>query len=356
MKLPFFGNNYRLSSAEELALVEGLSIMLAAGIPILEALDSIAEDAVSKNAKELVRSLADEINSGKTLSAALEKYPESFDRVLVSIVRSGEESGNLDKVLAELTENIKTSIETTNNIRSALFYPILVMISLIAVSFYLFIFALPRVAKVFLDLGITLPAYSAFILRSSLFIQKYYVYVILLFLLAVVVVIRLLMNRKIRSFFFSILARIPSIRSLVRFMDLSKFTNTVSLLLSAGLPIIEALDTAANVVVSPKLRDAILFLKESLTQGSSLSEAMKKRGDSFPSLLRQIVGVGEETGNLDESLKEISGHYEKQFTDIVKNLTVLLEPILLIIIGVVVGVVLLSIIAPIYQLIGQINP
>ncbi|MDP2720634.1 MAG: type II secretion system F family protein [bacterium] len=355
MNLPFFGNNYKLSSEEKLALVEGLSIMLSAGIPILEALDSISEDAVNKNAKELVRDLSDQINRGKTLSEALEKYPDSFDRVLVSIVRSGEESGKLDKVLAELTENIKTSIETTNNIRSALFYPILVIISLVVVSFYLFIFALPRVAKVFLDLGINLPAYSAFILRSSLFVQKYYVYVILLFLLVVVVGIRLLMNRKIRSFFFSILARIPSIRSLVRFMDLSKFTSTTSLLLSAGLPIIEALDIAANVVVSPKLRGAIVFLKDSLTQGSGLSEAMKKRGESFPSLLRRVVGVGEETGNLDESLKEISGHYEKQFTDIVKNLTVLLEPILLIIIGVVVGVVLLSIIAPIYQLIGQIN-
>ncbi len=139
-------------------------------------------------------------------------------------------------------------------------------------------------------------------------------------------------------------------------MDLSRFTKTTALLLTAGVPIIDVLDISKNVIISPKLKADIEYLKDSLTEGINLADAMKTRPKSFPSLLKQVIGVGEETGNLDKALEDISGHYEKKFTDIIKNLTVLLEPILIVLIGILVGVVLLSIIVPIYQLISQIGP
>lgn len=356
MKIALFSQKYQLSQNEKLALVEGLSIMLSAGIPILEALESIEEDASQRQAKEVIRGLSKQLSSGKSLSSAMSTYPATFDSVLISIVRSGEESGKLDQVLADLAENLKSSIETANNIKSALFYPALVIVVLIAVSFYMFIFALPKIAQVFLDLGVHLPAYSSFILRSSLFIHDYSLFVVGIFLLIVLAFVYLFRNAKTRVFLFSFLAKLPPIGSLVKYMDLSRFTNTSSLLLSAGVPIIDALEIAGSVVFSPKLKRDIGFLKDSLVSGANLSDSMKERPTSFPSLLRRVVGVGEETGNLDKSLSDISKHYQKKFTDIVKNLTVLLEPTLLVIIGVVVGAVLLSIVMPIYQLIGQINP
>lgn len=356
MNLPFRSKSLKISQAEKLAIVEGLSIMLSAGIPILEALESISEDVVNKKTKLILTGLSQEISSGKTLSDAMSNYPEAFDPVFINIVNTGEASGNLDKVLSQLAENLKSSIETANDIKSALFYPALVIVILTAVSFYMFSFALPRIAKVFLDLKVNLPAYSAFILKSSLFFQKYVLFIASGFIVLILLFIRLLYVTRFRRAFFTLLIKVPAIKTLIRFMDLHRLTNTTSLLLSAGLPIIEVLDISKNVVVSPQLKADVDYLKDSLAQGSSMTEAMKSKPKSFPALLRRVIGVGEETGSLDKALADISDYYEKKFTDIVKNLTVILEPVLIVLIGIMVGAVLISIVAPIYQLIGQINP
>jgi type IV pilus assembly protein PilC len=356
MKLPFTSKINKLTESDKLAVVEGLSIMLSAGIPILESLESIAEDTVNKSAKSVIQGLSDEISSGQTLSDAMGKYPDSFDTVMISIVKSGEASGNLGKVLSHVANNIKANIDTVNNIKAALFYPILVVVALIGVSLFAFTYSLPQVAKVFLDLDIDLPFYSRLILNSSLFFKKYVLYFAAGFLLALIVAIRLLIIPRFRRSFFSFLTKVPSIKTLIKYMDLSRFTNTSSLLLKAGVPIIEVLGISKNVVTSPKLKLAIDNLQDSLAQGLNLSDAMKGKADSFPSLLRRVVGVGEETGNLDKTLDDISDHYEKKFADIIKNLTVLLEPILIVLIGIVVLIVLLAIIVPIYQVIGQLNP
>ena len=153
-----------------------------------------------------------------------------------------------------------------------------------------------------------------------------------------------------------ILMKLPLINNLVRYIDFSRFSNTVSLLLKAGVPIIEVLDISKNVVTSPKMRLDVGLVRNLLTEGSNISDAMKKHPQSFPSLIRRLTAVGEETGGLDKSFDKISKYYEKKYMDIVKNLTVLLEPILLVLIAVVVGVVLLSIIVPIYQGIAQFGP
>jgi len=356
MKLPFTSKNLKISADDRLAIIEGLSIMLDAGVPIIEALESLSEDIPKKNTKKVLEALTKQISSGKSLAEALSILPDTFDPVLINIVKAGETSGKLDQVLSQLAQNLKSNMETADNIKSALFYPILVLITLTAVSFYMFAFALPKIADVFLELSVELPAYSEFILNSSLLFEKYWLLIAALIIISVLIGIKLLSIPKIRRRLLAIITLIPTLKSLVRYMDLSRFTNTSALLLGAGIPIIEVLEITKGVVVSPKLNADISSISDSLAQGTRLAEAMKKRPDSFPALLRRVISVGEETGSLDKSLAHISEHYEKKFTNIVKNLSVLLEPILLVVIGIMVGVVLLSIITPIYQLIGNINP
>ena len=356
MNLPFFSKEIKLSPNERLLIIESLSIMLAAGIPILEAFDSIAEDAANKKAKRLATEISAEISKGKTLSQSMAGYPKIFDEVFLNIVKSGEESGNLDKVLSQTAEDLKATIDTVSNIRSALFYPILVIVVLIGVTFYMFAFSLPQIAEVFLDLRIELPAYSAFILNSSVFFSKNLNFFVLGFAVFGLFTFWLFTVSKVRRFFFLILMKLPLINNLVRYIDFSRFSNTVSLLLKAGVPIIEVLDISKNVIISPKMRLDVGLVRNLLTEGSTISDAMKKHPQSFPSLLRRLTAVGEETGGLDKSFDEISKYYEKKYMDIVKNLTVLLEPILLVLIAVVVGVVLVSIIVPIYQGIAQFGP
>lgn len=356
MKLPFTSQNLKISADERLAIIEGLSIMLAAGVPILEALESLSEDILKKNTKKVLESLTKQISSGKSLAEAMSTLPDTFDPVLINIIKAGEASGKLDEVLSQLAENLKSSMETADNIKSALFYPVLVLATLTAVSFYMFAFALPRIATVFLDLSVKLPAYSEFILNSSLLFKKYWLFIAAFIIISILIGIRLLSIPKIKRRLLAVITLIPTLKNLVRYMDLARFTNTSALLLGSGIPIIEVLEIAKGVVISSKLNADISDITDSLAQGTRLAEAMKKRPDSFPALLRRVIGVGEETGSLDKSLANISNHYEKKFTNIVKNLSVLLEPILLIVIGAMVGVVMLSIITPIYQLIGNINP
>ena len=276
--------------------------------------------------------------------------------MLISIVRSGEVGGKLDEVLAQVAENLKSNIETASNIKSALFYPILVIVVLIAVGFYAFAFALPKVAEIFLDLNLNLPLYSRIILKFSLFFAKYRYFFIAAFIILLLLSVQLYKIERLRKSLFAFLTKIPAVRTLVRFMDLARFTNTVSLLLKSGVPIIEVLEISRNVVVSPKLKLDIDFVKDELAKGSTLAEGMKKRPASFPALLRRVAAVGENTGNLDQTLGNISAHYQKNFTDIVKNISVLLEPILIVLIAVLVGAMLISIIVPIYQGIGQLTP
>lgn len=355
MNLPFFSGKIKLKSNEKLLIIESLSIMLAAGIPILETFESIADDATNKDTRQLSRSLSNEISKGKSLSESMALYPLIFDKVFLNIIKSGEQSGNLDKVLAQSAADLKADIDTINNIKSALFYPALVILVLVGVTFYMFAFALPRIAEIFLELKIDLPPYSSFILNSSIFFREHLLVFVLGFTFLAVLLAWLLTLRKARKFIIYILIKIPTINSLVTYIDLSRFTNTTSLLLKAGVPIIEVLEISKNVVISPKLRLDIGLLTDSLTQGSTLIDAMKERQKSFPALLRRLAGVGEKTGSLDKSLEEVSKYYEKKYTDIVKNITVLLEPILIVLIATLVGAVLLSIIVPIYQGIGQLG-
>ncbi|OGY22662.1 MAG: hypothetical protein A2126_01590 [Candidatus Woykebacteria bacterium GWB1_45_5] len=356
MKLFKFTETQKLNDNEKLAIIESLSIMLTAGIPILEALDSITEDAPNKKTKAVVAGISQGINSGKTLSESLSTYPESFDLVLINIIKSGEVGGKLDEVLSQVAANLKENIETANNIKSALFYPILVIVVLIGVGFYAFAFALPKVAEIFLDLNIDLPIYSLFILKFSLFFAKYRYFFIAGFIVLLLLLARAFKVPRLRKIFFTALTKIPAVSNLVRYMDLAHFTNTVSLLLTSGVPIIEVLEISQNVVTSPKLRLDINFVKDELAKGSTLAEGMKKKGESFPSLLRRVAAVGENTGNLDQTLANISRYYEKKFTDIIKNISVLLEPILIVLVAILVGAILLSIIVPIYQGIGQLTP
>jgi len=355
MNLPSFFSSKKLSEGEKLVFIESLSTMLRAGIPILEALESISEDSTSKKSREIFSHVASQISSGKTLSEALEKYPDSFDPVFTSIVRSGEAVGNLDKVLSQAAENLKENIETSSNIKSAMFYPALIVLVLIAVSFYSFAFALPKVAEIFFQLKLKLPAYSAFILKSSLFFSKYRYLLIALFSLLMLILYKVLTTKRARKILLSLFTSIPTVAQIVKLLDLARFTNTCAMLLKAGVPIIQVLDIAKDVVVAKPLTQAIESVKTEITQGDSLEAAMKKHPKVFPSLLRRIVKVGEESGTLDQSLQDLSENYSRKFTEIIKNITTVIEPVLIVLIACVVAILMLSIIAPLYQGIGALN-
>ena len=355
MKLPTLSNNIKLSDSENLFILDSLSTMLASGIPIIEALNSIEEDTTSNKTKVVVKTITEEISNGKSLSESFGRFPECFDPVFLSIIKSGEASGKLDSVLQSAAKNLKKNIETKGNIKSALLYPAIIIGVLFLVAFFVFGYSLPKVAKVFFDLRLNLPTYSSIVLKSALWFCDNKFTIIFFLSFIVVLFYFLLKIKKIKKKLFNTLFNLPLISNIVRLKDFSSFTQTTGLLLSAGVPIINALEISKNVVSSAKLRKDLERVITELTEGSSLAKSMKTASKSFPSLLRRVIGVGEESGKLDKSLSDISEFYERKFTEIIKNLTVIIEPVLLIFIATLVALVLVSVVLPIYQGIGSIN-
>ncbi len=345
----------RLPFVEKFTIVETLGIMLAAGIPILDALESIEEDATSNNTKGVVKAIRESVQRGNTLVESFSQFPKIFDDIFLSTIKAGEESGNLDRVLKDLSDDLKQTEELKSDIRGAMFYPAIVMGVLVFVLTILLGFVVPRVANVFERLNIPKPLPTQILLSTALFLKEYYLFVLAFLIIMAILTAFSLSNKDVRTRLFTMFFKLPLFGSILKYLDLSRFSQTLSLLLSAGIPIIKAIETSGGVVINQKTKREIEEIKHKLTQGHGLASSMREY-KTFPTLMTRIVSTGEQTGNLDKVLGEVASHYHTKLSRRVKTIATALEPILIIIVGVIVGAVILAIISPIYQLIGQIRP
>ena len=346
VKLPF---------DEKAAIVESLGIMLDAGIPILEALDSIEADSTSPKTKQVVQIIRDSTQKGHSLAESFSQFPNIFDEILINTVKAGEESGSLDKVLKELTESLKRTEELKSDVRGAMIYPAIVFVVLFFVLVVLMGFVIPRIAVVFDRLNIPKPLPTRILLSTSTLFSDYFLYFIGFIVLLTLLIIYTLSQKGTRKKLFTASFHLPIFGSILRYLDLARFSGTLSLLLSSGIPIIRAVESSATVVINHKTFMELTEITHNLTKGENLSSSMRKY-KTFPTLMTRIISTGEKTGRLDEVLAEVSSHYHSNLRRQVKVLSTSIEPILIVIIGIIVGLVILAIISPIYQLIGQISP
>lgn len=344
-----------LPNDEKLDLTDNLATMLTCGIPILTAVDALLEDATHPTVKIVLRKIADGLREGKPLYRILAELPLFFDPVYVNIVRAGEEGGNLDVVLQELARGIKSRVALTQKIKSAFLYPTLVIGLLVVVLGFVFSFSLPRIGKVFQGLRIPLPwPTRVLVFLSKVFTQYTFLFIMGFFAMLVLFVL-ILRSRKVRELTVRYVRHFPYARELLYEIDFAYFTRNLSMLLSSGMPIIDAFELSSDTVVQENIKKAVLGIRDYLVQGKNLADSFREYGRIFPSVIVQIIGTGEESGTLDKALLSLAERYDTRVSDRLRNLAVLLEPILLIIIGVSVGGVLLAILAPIYQMIGQIS-
>lgn len=345
----------RLPSVEKIAIVESLAIMLASGIPILEALDSIEEDSTSLNTKGVIDAIRDSAQKGNSLADSFSQFPKVFDDIFINTVKAGEESGSLDKVLKQLSDNLRQTEQIKADVRNAMLYPAIVLAVLLFVLVILLGFVVPKVAEVFNRLSIPKPLPTKILLSTASFLNQNYIFVLVILATIAILASILLSKKEIRRKIYTISFRIPLIGIILKYLDLSRFSGTLSLLLSAGIPIIRAVEASSSVMINQKTKLQIAEITHELTEGKSLAESMRKY-KSFPTLMTRLISTGEKTGSLDKVLAEVSSHYHTKLSRQVKTLSTTLEPILIIIIGVIVGAVIIAIISPIYQLIGQIQP
>lgn len=344
--------NIALNNNEKLGLIGNLATMLNSGIPILEAVDSIGRE-VRGNQKVIMDTLHKDLNEGMTVSASLARFPRVFDKVAISLLQAAEESGTLDTSLRDLVASIKKDIEFNERVKGALVYPLLVMGVFGLVMLLIFIFVAPRIGKVFLNMKVTLPLATKLIINTSQFLLSKYLFILVgLTLLISLTVYVYQMHRKV---LLNLIYSLPFFSGLARTIDLAKFCRSLALLLSAGIPITTALELAERTISKKDIELIIKHCRQKVSQGSRLSEGLRQH-KHIPGIMISIVEAGERSGTLEKSMQELYEHFEREAGAALKMFTVMLEPVLLVVVGGMVGGIMLSIIAPIYGLIGQITP
>lgn len=345
--------NINLSSQERLNLISNLGTMLSAGIPILDAVDSGLKEARG-NPKKILEKLKEDLKEGKTIAESFAASPGAFDPITTSLIKSAEESGTLDITLKDLVVSYKKEMEFSEKVRAALVYPALVIIVFLGVLLLILGFVIPRIAVVFARLNVPLPLPTKILIFLSDILLQSTVWVILVVVIIAILAILLYKTQKkeLINFFYSL----PLLSKLALEIDFARFTHNLSLLLKAGIPITESLELCRSIVARRDVESLIKQSKDAVDAGKKLSDGFASNTKHIvPESMMRITEAGEKSGTLEKSMQDLSDYFETRVENSLKTVTTLLEPILLVVIGLFVGILMLSIVSPIYQLIGQIR-
>lgn len=347
------GHGRSLSLDEKVFLTQNLGTFLKSGIPIAEALTTTANDAPTKRLRGVLQQVSYDVRSGRTLAASLATFPAAFDPALLALVEAGEEAGQLDVMLLSLTEKFRQEAATLARVKSALVYPAIVLVSLVLLGAMLVFFALPKITTVFDRFAIDLPIVTEWLIRFSRAVNAHRILGLVVVgggLAGLVGLAGLPATRRVAV---SIASRLPWLSTIVRYLDVERFTATLAILLRAGVPIQRALEVAGRAISRPAFANQILPAARRVAEGKRLAEALT--GSALPAMALSLIAAGERSGTLADNLDSLSTYYRDHLEESLRTFTALIEPTLTLIVGLVIGVVVISIIAPIYQLIGQLN-
>lgn len=339
--------------SEVVAFTRQFSTMISAGLPISRALEVLANQSTNKGFQKIITEVLRSVEGGVSLSTSLSVYPKTFNETYISLVRAGESSGKLDIILKKLAENMEAERDLDSKFKSAMVYPIIVFIAMIGVFILLMVFVIPKLSEMYTNMNIELPFVTRMMISTSNFMVKY-IYIFIILIIGVVFGIRSFTQSKQGKIFISeALIKFPVFGKITLEKDFSRFSRTLSLLINSAVPIVDALNIVSTLMTSNTLRNAVLDAALHVEKGQSLSNYFRS-STKFPSLLGQMAGVGEETGRMDEVLERVAIYYEGEVDNKVKGLSSALEPIILVMLGVMVGFLIISIITPIYKLTSSI--
>ena len=344
----------KITALDRITFAENLSIMIKAGVSMIEALDVMGRDTKNPYFKQVLSDIRFGLENGKPLSEGLANFDKDFNNVFVSLVKAGEASGKLAEVLGQLAVQLKKDYNLVSKIKGAFAYPIVLIVGTIFVAILLMTFVLPKLVTIFESSDLKLPVST----RIVFFISRVLGYKPTLTIAVIVVlaigIILLLRQKSVRKFLNQLVFRIPVISTMMHQIELVRFSRTLGNLLKSGVPIIKSLEIAAESSSLDEFRKLSIGAKEDIAKGVSLTNAFRKNRKLFPELLVSVMQVGEKTGELDTLLLNVADFYEEQVDNSLRSVTGLVEPILLVIVGLAIGGMAISIILPIYQLIGSI--
>lgn len=355
LKTKAFGAIFSSVKTQELVVfAHNLNTMMTAGLPLSRAMSILERQTKNKALKKTIASLIDEIGRGSTLSAGMQKFPKIFSPLFVSMVRAGEESGGLSQALEVVGNQLEKSYLLKKKIKGAMIYPSVVLTALVGIGILMFIYVVPTLSATFKELHTELPLSTRIIIGLSDFLANHIVIALGTILGAVGFFVAALRTKAGRRMFEFSIFRLPVVGDLVRESNAARTARTLSSLLSSGVGMLEAITITEDVMQNSYYKDAMRIAGEKAQKGIPLSTVFIEQDKIYPPLVGDMVEVGEETGKLAEMLFNLAVFYENEVDDATKNMSTIIEPVLMLVIGGSVGFFAISMISPMYSVMGNI--
>lgn len=351
-KLPGFRS--KISQKELAIFTRQFATMIDAGLPLVQCLDILGMQQENGTFKTVILKVKEDVESGSTFADALGKHPKVFDDLFVNLVAAGEVGGILDTILSRLAAHIEKAMKLAKKIKGAMVYPSTIIAVAVIVTVVLLVYVIPIFGKMFQDFGQALPAPTLFVLGLSAFTRKYF---LLVFVLAAVLFGALRWYRGTeggRKSTDTLLLKLPVVGSLLQRIAVARFSRTLGTMVSSGVPILESMDIVAKSAGNKVIEEAIVKARRSISEGKTIADPLSE-AKVFPVMVTQMVAVGEATGALDTMLNKIADFYDEEVDAAVEALTALLEPMLMIFLGVVIGGLVVAMYLPIFKLAGVVG-
>lgn len=345
----------RVTRKDKVFLIRQLATAVAAGLPISQSLEAINNQTKKKKLKDMIVQVNRDIEGGTSLSKAFSRYPKVFNQIDLTLMETGETTGTLDKTLKRLADTIEGDYRIIKKIRGAMMYPVFVLVIAFVMMIAMSIWILPQMEDLYASFeGAKLPMLTRALLAISGVLRSYMVvFVIILFVTLVVIIKKLIKTEKGRNAYDSIKIGIPIINKLIKGLYLSRFSRTMASLVGAGVSIIDSLTITARAVNNSLYERVLIDASNQVKSGIALSDPLKS-SELFPPIVSQMVQVGEQTGEMDSMLTNLADYYDDEVDNIVKNITSIIEPLMIVIVGGIIGIIMIGVMLPIYTLGGII--
>ena len=344
----------KVRQADIILFCRQFSTMIDAGLPIIQCLDILHAQQENKTFKKMLKDIKVSVESGSTLAEALKKYPDHFDDLFVNMVSAGEAGGILDTILKRLSTHLEKTARLKAKVKGAMTYPVITMIVAVLVVTVIMVFVIPVFQEMFADFGKDLPAFTTMVVNASNFTKSNILYMIGALVIFIFAFRRFYRTEKGRVVIDGLMLKLPVFGVLLRKVAVAKFTRTMGTMLGSGVAILEALDIVAKTSGNKVVEKAIYDVRTGIAEGKTMADPLAESG-VFPSMVCQMIAVGESTGALDAMLEKIADFYDEQVDQAVENLTSMIEPFMLVFLGVTIGGLVVAMYLPIFKMAGAIS-
>lgn len=344
----------RVKEADMVVFTRQLATMISAGIPLVESIEILSEQASNPGFRMVLEDVASSVRAGKDLSQAFGKHPKIFPNIYVNMIRAGEASGQLDTVLERLAEYQESVAALKGEIKSAMSYPIVSLVLVTGITAFLLIVIIPKFEEMFYSMKVELPMITSMLLKLSIFLKTYVLYWMSGLFALIASLIFYFRTEQGRTVLDWLVLKVPIFGPLFAKVAISRFSRTFATLIQSGVPILGALEIVSETCGNRIVSRAIVHASESVRQGETLGEPLAE-SDVFPPMVTRMISIGEKTGALESLLEKIADFYDQQVKSTVEGLTALIEPLMIAIMGVLVGGMVMAIFLPIFKMVGSLS-